>query len=135
MRDLSFSPDTGEVGRLVYDEFGMPSLPLSFFDCFSIGMAGATQPERLGLVCLGAWGVGAVGLAGLGRLGRWAVNACAVVGGAAGSYIPTTARHVRMNQERACCGLAWADACGLSEGVGGCRPPCMAGRRLLLCLA
>lgn len=39
MRDLSFSPDSGAIRRITYDEFGLPFLPISFFDCYSISMA------------------------------------------------------------------------------------------------
>ncbi|KAI8477197.1 MAG: hypothetical protein J3K34DRAFT_463259 [Monoraphidium minutum] len=37
VRDISFSPDSGALGRLAYDEFGLPSLPSAFFDCYSVG--------------------------------------------------------------------------------------------------
>eukprot|EP00879_Flechtneria_rotunda_P012971 GHRR01013544.1.p1 GENE.GHRR01013544.1~~GHRR01013544.1.p1 ORF type:complete len:368 (+),score=104.75 GHRR01013544.1:207-1310(+) len=37
-RDLSFSPDSGAISRVTYDEFGLPFLPISFFDCYSVGM-------------------------------------------------------------------------------------------------
>jgi len=37
VRDVSFSPDTGAIGRIAYDEFGLPSLPSAFFDCYSVG--------------------------------------------------------------------------------------------------
>lgn len=38
VRDLSFSPDSGAIRRITYDEFGLPFLPISFFDCFSVAM-------------------------------------------------------------------------------------------------
>ena len=37
VRDVSFSPDTGALGRVAYDEFGLPALPAAFFDCYSVG--------------------------------------------------------------------------------------------------
>lgn len=39
VRDVTFSPDSGGVARLTYDEFGLPFLPLSFFDAYSVGLA------------------------------------------------------------------------------------------------
>jgi hypothetical protein len=38
VRDLSFSPDSGAIRRITYDEFGLPFLPISFFDCYSVAM-------------------------------------------------------------------------------------------------
>ncbi len=49
VRDVSFSPDNGEVARLVYDEFGLATLPLQFFDCYSVSAAGEAIAEQ---VCL-----------------------------------------------------------------------------------
>lgn len=39
MRDVSFSPDNGAINRVVYDDFGLSFLPVSFFDTFSLSMA------------------------------------------------------------------------------------------------
>lgn len=39
VRDFAFSPDTGAVAKIVYDDFGLTFLPVTFFDTFSVGMA------------------------------------------------------------------------------------------------
>lgn len=38
VRDFSFSPDTGAVDRIIFDDFGLSFLPVSFFDTFSFPM-------------------------------------------------------------------------------------------------
>jgi sporulation protein YlmC with PRC-barrel domain len=45
VRDFSFSPDTGAVSSLTYDEFGLPLLPLAFFDCFTIPISDVYQVD------------------------------------------------------------------------------------------
>jgi len=39
VRDFSFSPDTGAISRIIYDDFGLGFLPVSFFDTYSIPMS------------------------------------------------------------------------------------------------
>jgi len=38
VRDFSFSPDTGAISRVIYDDFGLSFLPVAFFDTYSIPM-------------------------------------------------------------------------------------------------
>lgn len=39
VRDYTFSPDDGAISRVVYDDFGLSFLPVSFFDTYSLPMA------------------------------------------------------------------------------------------------
>lgn len=39
VRDFAFRPDDGALVRIVYDEFGLPFLPINFFDCYAIDMS------------------------------------------------------------------------------------------------
>eukprot|EP00798_Chlamydomonas_sp_ICE-L_P023096 gene23096-30293_t len=39
VRDFSFSPDTGTISRIVYDDFGLSFLPVNFFDTFSVNLS------------------------------------------------------------------------------------------------
>lgn len=39
VRDFTFSPDTGSIARIVYDDFGLSFLPVAFFDTYSLGMS------------------------------------------------------------------------------------------------
>lgn len=50
VRDLSFSPDSGAIARITYDEFGLPFLPISFFDCYSVAMQDVLSIGRSDLI-------------------------------------------------------------------------------------
>lgn len=50
VRDLAFSPDSGAISRITYDEFGLPFLPLSFFDCYSVAMQDVLSIGRSDLI-------------------------------------------------------------------------------------
>jgi hypothetical protein len=50
VRDLSFSPDSGSIARITYDEFGLPFLPISFFDCYSVAMQDVLSIGRSDLI-------------------------------------------------------------------------------------
>lgn len=72
VRDLSFSPDTGAVARFTYDEFGLPTLPLSFFDCYSVAVEDVLSIGRGEVLVYDdakyrcrAWLVGAAGVRSL----------------------------------------------------------------------
>ncbi len=54
VRDFTFSPDNGAIARIVYDDFGLGFLPVSFFDTYSlpsadvlnVGVGGMIVPEE-----------------------------------------------------------------------------------------
>mmetsp|Transcript_5540 Transcript_5540/g.9626 ORF Transcript_5540/g.9626 Transcript_5540/m.9626 type:complete len:599 (-) Transcript_5540:1232-3028(-) len=50
VRDFSFSPDNGAISRVVYDDFGLSFLPVSFFDTYSLPMADVVSMGVGGLV-------------------------------------------------------------------------------------
>lgn len=50
VRDLSFSPDSGVISRITYDEFGLPFLPISFFDCYSVAIQDVLSIGRSDLI-------------------------------------------------------------------------------------
>jgi hypothetical protein len=50
VRDFSFSPDTGALTRITYDDFGLPFLPLSFFDTFSLPLTDVVNIGVGGLI-------------------------------------------------------------------------------------
>ena len=39
VRDFSFSPDTGLLTKIMYDDFGLTFLPATFFDTYSISIS------------------------------------------------------------------------------------------------
>ncbi|KAG1680960.1 hypothetical protein FOA52_009919 [Chlamydomonas sp. UWO 241] len=50
VRDFAFSPDTGAVAKIVYDDFGLSFLPVTFFDTFSISMGDVLSVGMGGVV-------------------------------------------------------------------------------------
>eukprot|EP00197_Chlamydomonas_leiostraca_P003896 CAMPEP_0202868690 /NCGR_PEP_ID=MMETSP1391-20130828/11016_1 /ASSEMBLY_ACC=CAM_ASM_000867 /TAXON_ID=1034604 /ORGANISM="Chlamydomonas leiostraca, Strain SAG 11-49" /LENGTH=527 /DNA_ID=CAMNT_0049548889 /DNA_START=201 /DNA_END=1784 /DNA_ORIENTATION=- len=50
VRDCSFSPDSGAISRVVYDDFGLSFLPVSFFDTFSLSMSDVLNIGPGGLI-------------------------------------------------------------------------------------
>ncbi|KAF5831216.1 hypothetical protein DUNSADRAFT_13453 [Dunaliella salina] len=52
VRDFSFSPDTGAISRIIYDDFGLSFLPVAFFDTYSIPMSDVIGVGPSGLTVL-----------------------------------------------------------------------------------
>mmetsp|Transcript_11824 Transcript_11824/g.32279 ORF Transcript_11824/g.32279 Transcript_11824/m.32279 type:complete len:696 (+) Transcript_11824:48-2135(+) len=52
VRDFSFSPDTGAISRIIYDDFGLSFLPVAFFDTYSIPMSDVIGVGPSGLIVL-----------------------------------------------------------------------------------
>eukprot|EP00798_Chlamydomonas_sp_ICE-L_P007728 gene7729-900_t len=50
LRDFSFSPDSGTISSIVYDDFGLSFLPVNFFDTFSLPLSNVLSFSPFGIV-------------------------------------------------------------------------------------
>jgi len=55
VRDFSFSPDTGAISRIIYDDFGLSFLPVAFFDTYSIPMSECVLNALVRVSCVVIW--------------------------------------------------------------------------------